>query len=116
MLNNNRRKFLRKSLVVLSAVPVVTSVGGNFGSYAYAEEKFLALDEKSPQAVALGYVHDAKKSPAKDGQKCATCALLLQSGLKVEGKEGEWGKCALFPGNGLVAAGGWCKSWAPKAS
>lgn len=72
------------------------------------------LDEKDPQAVALGYVHDATKVDTKKfpkyapGQVCANCALY-------QGKPTDpWAPCPLF-GNRQVAAKGWCNSWVKKA-
>lgn len=72
------------------------------------------VDEKEPQAVALGYVHDTarvdtKKYPkhTKD-QKCNNCALY-------QGKPTDaWGGCPLF-GVKQVAGNGWCSAWAKKA-
>ncbi len=72
------------------------------------------VDEKSPQAQALGYVSDATKADAKKypkyaaGEKCATCALY-------QGKPGDpAGNCPLFAGK-QVAAKGWCSAWNKKA-
>ena len=72
------------------------------------------VDEKDPQAVALGYVADAGRADAKRypkyaaGQKCANCALY-------QGKPGDKaGPCPLFAGK-WVAAEGWCSAWAKKA-
>lgn len=72
------------------------------------------VDEKDPQAVALGYVNDAKRADTKkfpkyaDGQACATCALY-------QGKAGDKsGGCPLFAGK-QVAATGWCSAWSKKA-
>jgi hypothetical protein len=72
------------------------------------------VDEKDPQAVALGYVADTakadeKKFPkhAKD-QKCSGCQLYT-------GKAGDaGGPCSLFAGK-QVSAGGWCSAWVKKA-
>jgi hypothetical protein len=91
---------------------------------AHAEaDSAKAVNPEDPQPTALGYVHDASKVdtakwPKKAGadsdkQKCSTCVLYLEGGLQAEGQTGEWGKCALFP-NALVAANGWCNSWALK--
>jgi hypothetical protein len=72
------------------------------------------LDEKDPQAVALGYVHDTTKADTKKfpkhaaDQKCSNCALF-------QGKAGDaWGGCPLF-GAKQVAGPGWCSAWAKKA-
>lgn len=73
-----------------------------------------ALGEKDPQAVALGYVAEAKRADAKKypkfaaGQNCANCALY-------QGKAGDKaGGCPLFAGK-QVAGAGWCSAWAKKA-
>lgn len=72
------------------------------------------VDEKSPQAAALGYVGDAKRVDVKKfprfaaGQNCANCALYqAKAGDKAGG-------CPLFAGK-QVAAAGWCSAWAKKA-
>ena len=73
-----------------------------------------ALDEKDPQAVALGYVADAKRVDTKKyakyaaGQNCANCMLF-------KGKAGDKaGGCSIF-GAKQVAGAGWCSAWAKKA-
>ena len=72
------------------------------------------VDEKDPQAIALGYVADAKRADTKKfpkfaaGQNCANCALF-------QGKAGDAaGGCPLFSGK-QVAGAGWCSAWAKKA-
>ena len=72
------------------------------------------LDEKDPQAVALGYVADAAKANKAKyptfaaGQNCSTCSLF-------QGKAGAAsGPCPLFAGK-QVAAKGWCSAFAKKA-
>ena len=72
------------------------------------------VDEKSPQAAALGYVAEAKRADVKKypkfaaGQNCASCALY-------QGKAADQaGGCPLFAGKN-VAAAGWCSAWAKKA-
>lgn len=78
---------------------------------AFAQAK---LDEKDPQAVALGYVSetaraDAKKFPKHDnGQVCSGCALWQSKPTDATGN------CALFAGK-PVSAKGWCSAWAKKA-
>ena len=96
-----RRVFL---LTVAASSAVV-------GTSAFAQAM---LDEKDPQAVALGYVADAKRVDAKKypkfaaGQNCANCALY-------QGKAADKaGGCPLFAGK-LVAGTGWCNAWAKKA-
>lgn len=71
------------------------------------------VDEKSPQAAALGYVSNATQADVKKfpkyaaGQMCGSCALY-------QGKAGDAsGPCPLFPGK-QVSAKGWCSAWAKK--
>lgn len=78
-----------------------------------ADAAMPALDEKDPQARALGYVTDAgrvdvKSDPTfKPGQSCANC-------LQLQGKPGDaLRSCNLFPGK-LVNVNGWCKAWVKK--
>ena len=72
------------------------------------------LDEKDPQAVALGYVADTTKVDAKKypkhaaAQKCSNCQFY--AGKPADASGG----CALFAGK-LVAANGWCSAFAKKA-
>ena len=81
------------------------------GTSAFAQA---ILDEKDAQAVALGYVADAKRVDTKKfakfaaGQNCSNCALY-------QGKPADKaGGCPLF-GAKQVAGPGWCSAWAKKA-
>ena len=72
------------------------------------------VDEKDPQAAALGYVAEAKRTDVKKypkyaaGQNCANCALY-------QGKATDKAAaCPLFAGK-QVASAGWCSAWAKKA-
>ena len=100
-MNNTRRTFL----VTLAA----SSAALNSAAHAQA-----MLDEKDPQALALGYVTEATKTDTKKypkyaaGQNCANCALY-------QGKAADAaGLCPLFAGK-QVASTGWCSAWAKKA-
>ena len=100
-MNNTRRSFL----ITLAAS------GAALSSTAQAQAK---IDEKDPQAAALGYVADATKTDTKKfpkyaaGQNCANCALY-------QGKAADaWSGCPLF-GTKQVAGKGWCSAWAKKA-
>ena len=71
------------------------------------------VDEKDPQAAALGYKADTTKvdkakfpKHAAD-QHCGNCAL-YQGGTAAQGG------CPLFAGKD-VANKGWCSAWAKKA-
>ena len=72
------------------------------------------VDEKDPQAAALGYVADAPKANKAKfpkyaaGQACSGCQLY-------QGKPGDAaGPCAIFAGK-QVAAKGWCSAYVKKA-
>jgi hypothetical protein len=72
------------------------------------------LDEKDPQAVAIGYLHDAGKVDAKKhtqwaaGRNCANCQLY-------QGKASDaWAPCSVVGGK-QVNAKGWCIAWIKKA-
>jgi hypothetical protein len=72
------------------------------------------VDEKDPQAAALGYVADAKRVDAKRfpkfvaGQNCTNCSLY-------QGKATDKAAaCPLFAGK-LVAGPGWCSAWVKRA-
>ncbi len=89
---------------------LTVAVAGGATGVAHAQAM---VDEKDAQAVAVGYVADAKKADAKKfpkyaaGQMCSGCALY-------QGKAGDKaGGCGLFPGK-QVAAGGWCSAYAKK--
>lgn len=99
---SNRRTFMMQ----VAACGSVLAAGN-----ALAQAK---LDEKDPQAVALGYVADTTKADTKkfpkheNSQKCSNCALF-------QGKPTDAaGGCPLFAGK-QVAANGWCSAWAKKA-
>ncbi|MEO8739098.1 MAG: high-potential iron-sulfur protein [Casimicrobiaceae bacterium] len=79
-----------------------------------AAAQAVKLEETDPQALALGYRHDASKVDVKKfptfatGRNCANCQLY-------QGKTGEaWGPCGAFGGK-LVNAKGWCAAWVKKA-
>jgi High potential iron-sulfur protein len=98
---NTRRTFL----ITLAAS------GAALTSTAKAQAK---VDEKDPQAVALGYFADATKTDTKKfpkyaaGQLCNNCALY-------QGKAADAsGGCPLFAGK-QVAGKAWCNAWAKKA-
>ena len=103
MSNTNRRIFLMQ-----------LAAGSTALAAAQAQAQAAKVDEKDPQAVALGYVHDTTKADAKkfpkhaNDQKCSNCALF-------QGKPADAaGGCPLF-GVQQVAAAGWCSAWAKKA-
>ena len=103
MSNTNRRTFLMQVAAGTTAV---------VASQAMAQAK---VDEKDPQAVALGYVADTTKVDAKKypkhaaAQKCSNCQLFAGKATDASGP------CALFPGK-QVAGNGWCSAYAKKAA
>jgi len=99
-MNNTRRTFL-----------ITVAAGG--AVLAPAARAQARLDEKDPQAVALGYVAVATKTDTRKypkyapGQVCSNCALY-------QGKPADaWGGCPLFAGK-QVAGKGWCSAWVKK--
>lgn len=107
----DRRTILKGALagLALPAVGLIREAAAQANSQGGPPH----LDEKDPLAVAMGYVHDAKKVDAnkvpqyKPGSTCANC-------LQLQGKEGdEWRPCNIFPGK-LVHKDGWCKVWVAK--
>lgn len=95
----SRRTFLFQSAVVSSSVALL--------SLSNAQAAAPMVSEADPQAKAVNYVSDAKKSPkAKQGQACSGCALY-------QGGSAKAGGCAIFPGK-QVASSGWCSAWAKK--
>jgi hypothetical protein len=100
----SRRQFIQ-------TVPVAGAALWS-GRNAFAQAR--PLDEKDPQAAALGYVAEASKADKgkyksyATGQQCANCALY-------QGKVGDaTGGCPIFAGK-QVAAKGWCSAYAKKA-
>jgi hypothetical protein len=100
-MNKQRRVFLM----------TVAASGAALSTVARAQTM---VDQKDPQAAALGYVADATKADTKKfpkyaaGQVCSGCALF-------QGKASDaTAPCALFAGK-HVTAKGWCSAWAKKA-
>ena len=103
MTQSNRRVFLMQ----------VAACGSALAAAGVAQAQAARVDEKDPQAVALGYVHDTTKADKKkfprhtNDQKCNNCALY-------QGKPTDaWAGCPLF-GVKQVAGPGWCSAWAKK--
>jgi hypothetical protein len=100
-----RRVFLLSIAATGTAMAATTAPAGSAAK----------VDEKDPQAAALGYVSDSGKADAKKfpqhaaTQKCSGCMLF-------QGKAGDaTGPCPIFAGR-LVSSGGWCSSWVKKAA
>ena len=107
-----RRKFITGSAAA-SVLPLLSA------SSVRADNEQLKIEENNPQAIALGYKHqasdvDVTKFPRRAGdagqtQFCSNCMLF-------NGKaENEWAPCVIFA-NKLVKGEGWCNAWAKKAS
>ena len=101
---SSRRQFIR--LAACSGAALLAS------REAFAADAPV-LDEKDPQAVALGYVADATKANKGKyptyaaGQACGNCQFY-------QGKAGAaTGPCPLFGGK-QVSAKGWCSAYAKK--
>lgn len=100
---NNRRQFIR-----------IVPVAGAAALLSRTAWSQAMVDEKDPQAAALGYVADAAKADKAKyknfvaGSHCGNCALF-------QGKpDGASGPCPLFPGK-QVSTKGWCSAYAKKA-
>lgn len=135
MSTNTRRDFIKKSAQGLAGV----ALAGGFLNWisldsAYAKKKKKKksgasggsdqklIDTNAPMAKNVRYQHDKSKITdaalkiEKQGvkwadQKCSNCVLYNAVVDKVDGKA--VGKCSLFPQN-VVAAEGWCTTWAKK--
>ncbi len=101
---SSRRQFIR--LAAVSGAAVLAS------GRALADAP--TLDEKDPQAAALGYVADAARANKSKyptfaaGQMCSGCQLY-------QGKAGSaTGPCPIFGGKQVVAKG-WCSAFVKKA-
>ncbi len=103
MSNSNRRVFLMQ-----------VAAAGSVLAATRAQAQAAKVDEKDPQAVALGYVADTAKADKKkfpkhaNDQKCTNCALFQGKATDAAGG------CPLF-GTKQVAGAGWCSAWAKKA-
>lgn len=100
---NSRRKFLK--LVPIAAVPLV--------DVAWAQGTQPMVDEKEPQAVALGYVSDAKRADKTKfpkyapPQHCAICQFYQGAATAPKAP------CTIFGGR-QVAGPGWCSAFVAK--
>jgi len=93
---------------------LMTLVASGAALFTLSNAEAATVDEKDPQAVALGYVSQASKADAKKfpkyaaGQKCGSCQLY-------QGGAADHGACALFAGKEVMASG-WCSAYQNKAS
>ena len=118
-------------LTLIFVVQIFSNLIGNFmkqtnrrvfmmqvalGGTALAAQQALAqamVNEKDPQAAALGYAADTTKVDAKKfpkhaaSQKCNNCALYQAKATDPAGG------CPLFAGK-QVHGNGWCSAWAKK--
>lgn len=102
MIDNGRRKFVKKGLFGLAVLPLGMGV---LTTKAYAALPM--LDPNAPNAKALAYTSDASAAAShaafKAGSNCANCNFY----------NAETGACPLFAGN-AVEANGWCQAWVKK--
>ncbi len=103
MMSSNRRVFFMQ-----------VAAGGSVLAATAAQAQAPMLDEKDPQAVALGYAKDTTKVDGKKhakhkaDQKCTNCQLFAGKATDAAGA------CPLFAGK-QVAGNGWCTAWVKKA-
>jgi len=118
-MKRERRDFLRIGSLAIASFTLAARTGDASSQQDKKKQEKKAgapprLDEKDPQAQALGYVHDAAKADKKKfanwkaDQTCANCAQYQAKPTDA------WGPCAIFPGK-QVAAKGWCAAWVKKA-
>jgi hypothetical protein len=126
---SNEHKSTRRDLILKASTLLPAGLALLATSRVFAADKPAAakpaaagtaklVAETDPTAKALKYVHDATKAKrekrgvteGKD-QNCSNCQLYTMP-TKIDGKDA--GKCLMIQG-GLVAAAGWCASWAKKA-
>jgi hypothetical protein len=100
-MNNTRRTFMMTVAASGAAI--------SLGAHAQA-----MVDEKNPQATALGYVADTTKVDAKKYPKHTTSQLCNNCALYQGKATDAAGGCPLFAGK-QVAGKGWCSAWAKKA-
>ena len=101
---SNRRVFMM----------TIATAGAGAALLTTAAQAQAMLDEKNPQAVALGYVADATKADKKKypkyaaGQACSNCTLY-------QGKATDAAAvCPLFAGK-QVPGKAWWSAWVKKA-
>ena len=118
LVNPSRHRFIAQSLVMLAALPAAASFlsacNGDSNDAPPAGEA--AAKEDEPIAASLGYKADAtqvdtmrfpkRKGPEGEKQNCKSCQFYTA-------KNDGWGSCQIIR-SGLVKAGGWCNTWAPK--
>jgi hypothetical protein len=105
----------RRDTLRIGSIAVAAAAAGTLARPRWARGAELPkLDEKDPQAQALGYRHDAAKVDSKKfstyqkGQACGNCQ-------QFQGKAGAaWAPCTIFQGKD-VNAKGWCSAWVKKA-
>jgi len=104
MSQTNRRVFMMQ----------VAATGTALVAGAAAAQTAPMVNEKDPQAVALGYVADTTKVDAKKfpkhtkEQKCSNCQLFVGKPTDAAGG------CGIFAGK-AVAGPGWCSAYVKKA-
>lgn len=110
---NSRRRFLHQIAISAPLLLGARSLAQETPAEPAQPAPPVKLTEDDPVAMALGYKADttevdaAKYPQHKPGQICEGCALYT-------GKPGEpFGPCTVFQ-NKLVAAEGWCATYAPK--
>lgn len=103
---SNRRVFLKS----LSQIAAASAMGVTITARAEMPK----LDEKDPQAIALGYKNDTSKADNTKfpkhtvAQQCSNCQLF-------QGKAADaWGPCPIFAGK-QVSSKGWCSAYTKKA-
>ena len=92
----------------------VVAAGAGAGLATSVQAQAKMLDEKDPQAAAVGYVADGSKADKKKYPKHAATQM-CNNCMLYQGKPADAaGGCGLFAGK-QVASKGWCSAWVKKA-
>jgi hypothetical protein len=101
--NPGRRALLQRAACAVSLAPLALAAVLPAPSAAAAAQPLIS--EQDPAARSVHYVEDASRAKdATSGAHCSNCSLYTAVGGSTQGK------CVLFPGK-LVKAAGWCSSW-----
>lgn len=99
---------------VVAGVLGVLGLLGRPGRALAAAARRTLLDPAEPEALAIHYIHDAKKVDVKQfpsyerGQSCQNCAFMDSGTARMRG-------CSIVPGR-LVMATGWCDKWVQRGA
>lgn len=100
-----RRRFIAATLPLAAAGLIGSRIAG---------AQAARLEEKDPQAIALGYLNDATKVDRKKQPKYAPSQICANCQLYAGKASDPWAPCGAVGGK-QVNAKGWCIAWVKKA-